>query len=601
MENSKDILNHVFGFSGFRGSQEAVIDHLCQGSDALVIMPTGAGKSLCYQIPSILRDGMGLVISPLIALMEDQVQALERFGVRAAFLNSTLTHAEQLEVQLKATEGALDLLYVAPERANSASFRELLPALRVALFAVDEAHCVSQWGHDFRPDYLDLPATFELHPDAPRLALTATADPIAQTDIRCNLGLERARVFKDGYDRPNIRYSVEPRDGGRKQLEAFLGEHRNEAGIVYCLTRKKVESVAEFLSKKGYPALAYHGGMEPEFRRDQQKRFQAESSVMVATVAFGMGVDKPDVRFVVHMGMPGSLEAYYQETGRAGRDGLPSEALLLWGLSDVALHFRWLEGSDAQDKVKRFQAQRLNTMVGLCETARCRREVILEYFGDKACGCDNCDNCLTPPETWDATVAAQKALSVVFRTGQRFGASYLTRVLRGQQTARMVLLGHTRIPTYGAGEELSKREWATIFRQLLAGGYLTMDSGGHGSLRLTPKSAPVLKGRQTLCFRKPDTTRKAPKSKEPLADLQSHELLLWEELRKCRLEIAREEGIPSYVVAHDAHLLSFLRVGPESLDEVYFVNGFGESRVERYGQRFLDVLQRHGGPESMAS
>ena len=345
MKKSKDILKHVFGFHEFRGSQEAVIDHLCQGHDALVIMPTGAGKSLCYQIPSLIREGVCIVISPLIALMEDQVRSVEQYGVRAAFLNSTQTPDQQIEIQLMASEQKLDLLYVAPERANTASFREFLSGLKVALFAVDEAHCVSQWGHDFRPDYLGLPALFEMHAEAPRIALTATADPMAQTDVRHQLGLGRARVFRDGYDRPNIRYSIAPRERGRKQLEAFLDKHRSQTGIVYCQTRKKVEALAQWLHKKGHTVLSYHGGMEGEFRREQHRRFSEETAVMVATVAFGMGVDKPDVRYVVHMDMPGSVESYYQETGRAGRDGKPAEALLLWGLSDIALHFRWLEKS----------------------------------------------------------------------------------------------------------------------------------------------------------------------------------------------------------------------------------------------------------------
>lgn len=591
MENSKDVLKQVFGFNEFRGSQQVVIDHVCQGFDALVVMPTGAGKSLCFQIPAVLREGVGVVVSPLIALMEDQVRALDGTGIRAAFLNSTLSGERQIEVELAALEGRLDLLYVAPERASSASFQKTLADMRVSLFAVDEAHCVSQWGHDFRPDYLELPACFGLHPDAPRVALTATADRQAQVEIRRRLGLTQARLFQDGYDRPNIRYTIKSRDGGNKQLEKFLARHRGEAGIVYCLTRKKVESLGRWLENRGYSVLTYHGGMEAEARREQQLLFQKESRVMVATVAFGMGVDKPDVRFVVHMGMPGSLEAYYQETGRAGRDGLPSEALLLWGLSDVAMHFKRLEQSEVEHDVKRLQARRINSMVCLCETARCRREVILEFFEDRAQSCENCDNCLSPPETWDATVAAQKALSVVFRTGQRFGVGYLSGILRGVSTPRMVTLGHTVIPTFGAGKDLSKKEWGTIFRQLLAGGYLVVDDRGYGGLQLTARSVPVLKGASRLQFRKCRSTSQPEKPKEPQQEIQHHELLRFEKLRKCRSEIAKLEGVPPYVVAHDAHLLSFLRVRPRCLEEVHQVAGFGESRVERYGEKFLEALK----------
>lgn len=600
MNNSaNDILNKTFGFSQFRGSQEDAIDQICGGSDALVIMPTGAGKSLCFQIPALVREGVAVVISPLIALMEDQVQALERFGVRAAFLNSTQDPAEQWAVQLAAVEGRLDLLYVAPERANSASFQELVSQLTVSLFAVDEAHCVSQWGHDFRPDYLQLPEVFSLKPQAPRVALTATADTRAQADIIKRLQMREARLFRDGYDRPNISYTIEPRDGGRKQLESFLRRHREESGIVYCLTRKKVESLAEWLQRKGFEALAYHGGMDAEERRKRQRLFQSSNCLMVATLAFGMGVDKPDVRFVVHMGMPGSLEAYYQETGRAGRDGFPSETLLLWGLSDVALHYRRLEQSEALDEVKRSQAQRINAMVGLCETVRCRREVLLEFFGDQPADCGTCDNCRLTPETWDATVEAQKALSAVFRTGQRFGVSYLTKVLRGQETARMVTLGHNQIPTFGVGAELRKKDWAAVFRQLLAGGHLTLDASGFGSLLLTPKSRVVLQGKETLLLRKP--TQKQAVAPEAQPGLERHELLLWEELRLRRLEISREEGVPPYVVAHDAHLLALLRRRPETLEEMLEVNGFGESKVTRYGQKFLDVLNGDMPPQTLAS
>lgn len=596
---ANEVLNKTFGFRDFRGSQEAVINHLCGGSDALVIMPTGAGKSLCFQIPAVVREGVAVVISPLIALMEDQVQALERFGVRAAFLNSTQEPAVQWATQLAAVEGRLDLLYVAPERANSAAFHQLVSQLKICLFAVDEAHYVSQWGHDFRPDYLELPQLFSLQSEAPRIALTATADERAEGDIKRRLGLRDACLFKDGYDRPNIDYSIEAREGGRKQLEAFLKRHQEESGIVYCLTRKKVESLAEWLRGKGFDALSYHGGMEAEARREQQRLFLNSDCIMVATLAFGMGVDKPDVRFVVHMGMPGSLEAYYQETGRAGRDGLPAKTLLLWGLSDVAMHYRRLQQSEAVEEVKRSQAQRINAMVGLCETVRCRREVILEFFGDRSTECGGCDNCRDNPETWDATTEAQKALSAVFRTGQRFGVSYLTRVLRGQETERMVALKHDQIPTFGVGEELGKKEWAAVFRQLLAGGYLTLDAGGYGSLLLTPKSRSVLKGEETLLLRK--RAERKTVSTESRTELKPHELGAWEALRRCRLEMAREEAVPPYVVAHDAHLLALLRRWPDSLEELLEVNGFGESKVSRYGQGFLDALKGCVPPDTLAS
>ncbi len=600
MEQPLEVLKRVFGYSSFRGLQQEIIGHTLDGGHSVVIMPTGSGKSLCYQLPALIRPGLTLVVSPLIALMQDQVTGLKEMGVRAACLNSSFSAEDSYLIERQAEEGELDLLYVAPERATNSRFLRLLSRLRVSLFAIDEAHCVSQWGHDFRPDYIRLPCLYEVCPGVPRMALTATADAATRKDILERLQLQNARLFLGGYDRPNIRYSIQARQDGRRQLGAFLNRRQEQSGIIYCLTRKKVENLATWLESQGFRALTYHAGMPAEERRENQTRFTHETLIMVATLAFGLGIDKPDVRFVVHTEMPKSVEAFYQETGRAGRDGLPAEALMLWGLSDLILHKSRLQESSAEESIKRIETQRLNALVGLCETSHCRRQVLLEYFGDTTGPCGNCDTCLDPVDTWDATEAARKALSAVYRTGQRFGVGYLTDLLLGKSTERHVQNFHHQLPTFGVGQDLDARTWASVFRQLVAGGYLDLDLAGHGGLQLTARSSPLLKGEESLRLRRERSSPKKASKRTKVAVEAPADDALWQSLRRCRLDLARAQGVPAYVVAHDATLAELAHHRPSSLAELENISGFGEVKRERYGQAFLDVLRAFREGEASA-
>src|SRR5712692_10167605 len=551
------ILRSVFGYPSFRGQQAEIIEHVIEGHDALVLMPTGGGKSLCCQIPALVRPGIGIVVSPLIALMKDQVDALRQAGVRAAYLNSTLLQEEAMDVERAKREGSLDLVYVAPERLVQGRCLDLLARCRLALFAIDEAHCVSQWGHDFRPEYRALAVLHERFPDVPRIALTATADGPTRSDIAERLVLGEARVFAAGFDRPNIRYRIVHKADAKAQLLAFIaGEHEGDAVIVYCLSRRRVEEVASWLCAKGRAALPYHAGMDSASRERNQDRFlKEEGVVMVATVAFGMGIDKPNVRFVAHLDAPKSLEAYYQETGRAGRDGLPADAWMTYGMSDVMALMKLLDGSDIDERQRRIERQKLNALLGFCETAGCRRQVLLGYFGERDHPrCGNCDNCLTPVSVWNGVVAAQKALSAVFRTGQRFGVAHLVDVLLGKMSERIRQLGHDRLKTFGVGAELQKHEWQSVFRQLVAQGHLAVDIEGHGGLHLGATGAAVLRGEVTVEFRKEVETggrlRRASRGAAAAAagTLAPEDEALWQRLRGRRLELAREQGVPPYVI-----------------------------------------------------
>ncbi|MFN2645786.1 MAG: DNA helicase RecQ [Burkholderiales bacterium] len=589
------VLNEVFGYPEFRGHQAEVIEHVAVGGDALVLMPTGSGKSLCYQIPALLRDGVGVVVSPLISLMQDQVAALAELGVRAAFLNSTLSGAEAADVETRVRRGELDLLYVAPERLLMSRCLELLSASRLALVAIDEAHCVSQWGHDFRPEYLQLSILKERFPGVPRIALTATADSHTRADILERLGLDRARVFVSSFDRPNIRYRIVEKDDGRRQLVDFIrGEHAGEAGIVYCLSRKKVEEAAAFLEAQGIPALAYHAGMEAETRRRHQERFQREDSiVMVATIAFGMGIDKPDVRFVAHLDLPKSVEGYYQETGRAGRDGLPADAWMAYGLQDLVQLRRMIQESEAPEAQKRIQSTKLDAMLGLCETAECRRVRLLAYFGEAGRPCGNCDTCLDPPQTFDGTLAAQQLLSCIYRTGQRFGAMHVIDVLRGELTDKVTQHGHEALTTFGIGANRSEREWRAIARQCIALGLVEVDHGAYGALTLTAESRAVLRGERSIALRAwREGKRSARRAKVAAgaADLSTEASALFDRLRAWRLEAARRHGVPAYVIFHDATLREIARVRPSSLDMLRGVSGVGARKLEAYGAEIIGLV-----------
>jgi ATP-dependent DNA helicase RecQ len=588
------VLHEVFGHRGFRGQQGQVVGHVAAGGDALVLMPTGGGKSLCYQVPALVREGTGVVVSPLIALMQDQVSALTQLGVRAAFLNSTLDAAQARATERALIQGELDLLYVAPERLTTPRCLDLLARVRIALFAIDEAHCVSQWGHDFRPEYLQLSLLHERFPGVPRIALTATADPQTRAEIVERLALHGARVFVSSFDRPNIRYAIVDKADPRAQLLAFIREeHAGEAGIVYCLSRSKVEETAAWLAQQGVAALPYHAGMEASVRAEHQARFQREDGiVVVATIAFGMGIDKPDVRFVAHLDLPRSIEGYYQETGRAGRDRLPADAWMTYGLADVVQQRRLIERSEADEAFKRVASAKLDALLGLCETAGCRRVRLLGYFGEDGAPCGNCDTCLDPPATFDATDAARKALSAIYRTGQRFGAVYVIDVLRGKASERMRRFGHDRLAVFGIGAGEDDAFWRSVLRQLIALGLVEIDHGAHGALRLSERSRPVLRGEQAVAMRavlpgkRPSVKRAAAPPPVGAADAS-----LLDHLKSWRRGEARVQGVPAYVILHDRTLAEIAQRRPGSLEALAQVGGIGTRKLERYGAALLDLVR----------
>ena len=596
-----ECLRTVFGYPAFRGAQEAIVERVMAGDDAIVLMPTGGGKSVCFQIPAILRNGVGVVVSPLIALMHDQVAALTQLGVRAAVLNSSLSQDAAREVLAQLGRGEFDLLYVAPERLLTEAFLDRLDELRdaggIALFAIDEAHCVSQWGHDFRPEYLQLSVLGERYPGIPRVALTATADELTRKEIRERLALGGAPEFVASFDRPNIRYSVVEKDSERKQLLRFLADHEGEAGIVYCLSRRRVDELAEWLTGQGVDAVPYHAGLDGSVRAANQERFLREDGVVVvATIAFGMGIDKPDVRFVAHLDLPKSLEGYYQETGRAGRDGEPAEAWMTYGLADLMLVRRLIERSDAPANVRMVESRKLDAMLGYCETAQCRRQLLLAYFGEhRDGGCGNCDVCADPPETWDGTVPAQKALSAVVRTGGRFGAMHIVDVLLGRHTPKVAQHGHDRLPTFGVGEELDEHAWRGVIRQLVAMNLLRPHPDGHGGLSPTESARVVLRGERPLELRRlrPATRRGSTAKRTAAVELPDGAEPLFDALRALRRRLADEQQVPPYVVFHDATLRTIAATRPGTAAALLAIPGIGAAKADRYGEPVLELVRSH--------
>lgn len=594
MPTALDILQQTFGYATFRAPQQEIMETVINAGDALVLMPTGGGKSLCYQIPALVRPGCGIVISPLIALMQDQVNAMRELGVRASYLNSTQDTNTASEVERALLQDKLDLLYIAPERLTQSRMLDLLGRSNIALFAIDEAHCVSQWGHDFRADYLHLTLLHEQFPNVPRIALTATADEQTRNEIVAQLKLEQAAQFVVGFDRPNIRYRIGLKNNARQQLLQFLKtEHRQHAGIVYCLSRKKTEETASWLATQGFTALPYHAGLSAELRATHQARFLREDGViMVATIAFGMGIDKPDVRFVAHLDLPKTVEAYYQETGRAGRDGEPADAWLIYGLQDVIKLRQMMQNSQGSEQHKRIEQHRLNAMLGLCEVTSCRRQTLLQYFGEtypEPCG--NCDSCLEPAQTWDATEACRMALSAVARTGQRFGVNHLIDVLKGKETDKIRQFNHHHLPTFGVGDALDNTQWQSVFRQLVGQGFLSVDMKGFGGLKLQEKCRPLLRGECDIALRLDQKQKVAKRqTKTPLPD--DIHVGIWEALRECRRELAEEQGVPPYVIFHDSTLVEMCSTAPQTLDQFAQLTGVGERKLRKYGEQFLAALHQ---------
>jgi ATP-dependent DNA helicase RecQ len=595
------ILQNTFGYPAFRGEQAEIVDTLCAGGDALVLMPTGGGKSLCYQIPALVRDGVGVVISPLIALMQDQVNALEQLGIAAAYLNSSLSQEEQWAVEQRLRRAQIKLLYIAPERLIQTRMLDLLHTLPIALFAIDEAHCVSQWGHDFRSDYLELSLLHEQFPHVPRIALTATADARTRNEIARRLQLAEARQFVASFDRPNIQYRMEAKQDARQQLLRFLrSEHAEDAGIVYCLSRKKVDDTAAWLQQQGFNALPYHAGLSGQQRQENQTRFLRDDGlIMVATIAFGMGIDKPDVRFVAHLDLPKSIESYYQETGRAGRDGATATAWMVYGVQDVLKLRQMMAQSQGSDDHKRIERQRLEAMLGLCEITSCRRQALLAYFGEHLQNpCGNCDTCLQPVETFDGTVVAQKALSCCYRSGQKFGVNHLVDILLGKMTPKVEQFGHDKLSTFGIGSELDVGQWRSVFRQLAARGYLQVDMEGFGGVLLTEKCRPLLKGEETIELRREDKatggkTKEKTGSRSAIGNLAGPDKALWERLRELRKQLAQDQGVPPYVIFHDATLLELVRQQPDNENAMGSISGIGQGKLDRYGTPFLTIIAAH--------
>ncbi len=599
-QQALSILQKTYGYRDFRGEQAEIVDHVIGGGSAFVLMPTGGGKSLCYQIPSLVRAGVGIIVSPLIALMQDQVEALVQLGIRAGAINSSMPAAEVRATKDRILRGEIDMIYVAPERLLMEDFLDLLEASPIALFAIDEAHCVSQWGHDFRPHYQQLSLLATRFPHIPRIALTATADAPTRRDIVERLGLEQGRTFVAGFDRPNIHYTIAVKDSPKQQVLDFIRRHPNESGVVYCLSRDNTESMARWLVENGLNALPYHAGLPAEVRAKNQQRFlREEAIIMVATIAFGMGIDKPDVRFVAHLSIPKNIEAYYQETGRAGRDGMPAEALMVYGISDAAMQRNFIENSEAPLAQKRIEHQKLDALLGLCEAACCRRQVLLEYFGDSCGPCGNCDNCQNPPETFDATIPAQKAISCAYRTGQRFGVSYLIDVLMGKVTDRIAQFGHESVSTFGIGADIGKNEWQSIFRQLVAQNLLMVDAQGHGSLKITQVGQDFLRSKQELRLRRAQAERakrsrferRASTTAPARVDDESQHL--FDALKAARYALAKAQSVPPYVIFHDKTLREMATSKPTSLDDFARLSGVGEKKMERYGAAFLDVITTH--------
>jgi ATP-dependent DNA helicase RecQ len=593
INRAEQILKHTFGYAAFRGAQKEVIETVLSGQDSLVLMPTGGGKSLCYQIPGLVRSGMGIIVSPLIALMQDQVSALQQLGLRAAYLNSTLSREQHNQVMRAIYDGELDMLYVAPERLLQHNTLERLSSVEVSLIAIDEAHCVSQWGHDFRADYLGLHVLQHAFPGVPRVALTATADERTREEIIARLALFQPKTFVSSFDRPNIRYAVEEKGEAKAQLLKFLQDYKNQAGIVYCMSRNRVDGISAWLAQRGVKALPYHAGLGSDERAENQRRFLREDAVvMVATIAFGMGIDKPDVRFVAHLDLPKSMEAYYQETGRAGRDGLPSVAWMIYGLADVVRIAKMVQDSNADEQHKRLERNKIESLLAWCEINTCRRRALLRYFGEERTEvCGNCDVCLNPPKTWDATQDAQKLLSNVYRTGQRFGTGHVIDVLRGKETAKVNQFGHQALSTYGIGSDRSDKQWRSIIRQLLVQNFLLVNDEMYGAIQLTEKARQILKGETKIFLREELAAVKSVRERRRPADVSEQDKDLWEALKAKRKDLADGLGVPPFHIFHDATLMEMMQNMPSNETDLLSINGVGAVKLEKFGEDFLVVLR----------